>query len=483
MKVPATWRSILALGLIITGFFLNLNWLWAILFLLWVIPDFFSGITFLMEPIPRKEHPILYWAILGTWLFLSGYMLVDVFLPNQLPTTWRSTAVYAAVEEGEYIFTAPNDSLQWQENDTLFYKEHLSPAFDVVGITALTTTENNAMDSVVASLWERLEKEEILTKIPHVLDKHIYVIQSDFDVVKKGYFQVTLGCKVGMISDLPEGLTAVKVQASKYAVIELDQQPLEQLMTTWYTIAWSDLPETKLNNVEVYYLDDNYEKINKIDVWIALPTSKAALVELSRSTPVTQPTENSSTAPLVTTEKVGTPYNAPAFDDDKNQTTAAVESVAKSDYPVVQHKALTVVGLQTVVDYTHEKTLSQATEQLWTQFFSKNYAKHIKSVQDYEKLYLTYTNYKENTVVLTLGYATTATATFRPNKGLHKVQIASNDFHRFITNKSTTSANEKEWNTLMEVLQYRSEESSDFEVYTFDKQYNITDAQMWIGAK
>jgi|GEM_PF-1237666 len=482
MKLPTTWRSILALGLIIAGFFLNLNWLWAILFLIWVIPDFFSGITFLMEPIPRKEHPFLYWAVLGTWLFLAGYMLVDSFAPNQLPTTWRSTS-YTTVANGQYSFTTSMDSAQMPTNDTLFYKEYLSPAFNIVGITALTTTENNEMDSVVTGLWKRLEQEDILTQIPNVIDKHIYVIQSDFDAVKKGYFQVTLGCRVGDISNLPEGLTAVSVDASKYAVIELDQQPLEQLMTTWYTIAWSDLPETKRNNVEVYHLDDNYEQINKIDVWVALPTSKAELVELSRSTPAVTTIENTPSTPLVSTQKIAAPYHAPTVVKHETSTTEMVEKWAKSQYPVVPHKALTIVGLQATVDYTDEKALNKATENLWKQFFSKNYAKHINEIQDYEKLYVTYTNYKENSVLLTLGYATAPNAIFRPNKGLKKVQLAANDFHRFKTDKSTSSTNEKEWNTLMEVLQYRSAESSDFEVYTFDKQYNITDAQMWIGAK
>lgn len=84
------WRSILLLGLIVLSIVTAATWLWSIILLFMVIPDLFSGKTYLAEPISRKETPVLYWAIIATWLFIAAYLLLDRFSPDLLPETWRS---------------------------------------------------------------------------------------------------------------------------------------------------------------------------------------------------------------------------------------------------------------------------------------------------------------------------------------------------------------------------------------------------------
>jgi hypothetical protein len=73
------WRSVLGLLLVYIAVFLNWQWLWGVLFLFWIIPDFFTGETSFIEPIERQENPILYWTILLTWLVLSLYLLATLF--------------------------------------------------------------------------------------------------------------------------------------------------------------------------------------------------------------------------------------------------------------------------------------------------------------------------------------------------------------------------------------------------------------------
>ena len=72
---PFKWRAILGLLLVITAVFLEADWVWGLLFLLWVIPDIRSGVTYFFEPIERYRHPILYWLIIGTWIVLSVWTL------------------------------------------------------------------------------------------------------------------------------------------------------------------------------------------------------------------------------------------------------------------------------------------------------------------------------------------------------------------------------------------------------------------------
>lgn len=65
------WRSILGLIMVYVAVWFNLSWVWGILFLLWVFPDISAGVTYFMEPIYRKENPVLYWVIVISWILLS----------------------------------------------------------------------------------------------------------------------------------------------------------------------------------------------------------------------------------------------------------------------------------------------------------------------------------------------------------------------------------------------------------------------------
>lgn len=70
------WRSLVGLVVVYFAIIFEADWLWGALFLIWVIPDLKSGTTYFMERITRRDNPILYWAIMITWLVLSVYILI-----------------------------------------------------------------------------------------------------------------------------------------------------------------------------------------------------------------------------------------------------------------------------------------------------------------------------------------------------------------------------------------------------------------------
>ncbi|MEQ6123753.1 hypothetical protein AAON49_06090 [Pseudotenacibaculum sp. MALMAid0570] len=75
MKKVSKWRTVVALALMYTAIFMSWEWIWGILFLYWVIPDIFSGVTYFIEPIFKRENPTLYWVIIITWIVLAFYSL------------------------------------------------------------------------------------------------------------------------------------------------------------------------------------------------------------------------------------------------------------------------------------------------------------------------------------------------------------------------------------------------------------------------
>jgi len=76
------WRTILGLFCVYIAMWFNWQWAWGILFLLWVIPDMITGVTYFMEPIEKKEHPILYWMIIFSWILMSLYSIASLFFPE-----------------------------------------------------------------------------------------------------------------------------------------------------------------------------------------------------------------------------------------------------------------------------------------------------------------------------------------------------------------------------------------------------------------
>lgn len=73
------WRALGALALIWVASALNLQWLWGVLFLWFMLPDLRLGYTYLAEPVGRRENPITYWAIVGSFAALSLLMIATPF--------------------------------------------------------------------------------------------------------------------------------------------------------------------------------------------------------------------------------------------------------------------------------------------------------------------------------------------------------------------------------------------------------------------
>ena len=73
------WRALLALVLIYIAVLFDLQWVWGLLFLSWLIPDIISGEIHLVEQVRRDRNPIVYWLTIGTWFWMSVYLLLTPF--------------------------------------------------------------------------------------------------------------------------------------------------------------------------------------------------------------------------------------------------------------------------------------------------------------------------------------------------------------------------------------------------------------------
>lgn len=79
---PTTWRAWLGLLCIWLAVYFDVQAFWGVLFLVWTWPTIRNARADFVDAVPRKEHPLLYWTLVSTWVVLSLWLiladLVDV---------------------------------------------------------------------------------------------------------------------------------------------------------------------------------------------------------------------------------------------------------------------------------------------------------------------------------------------------------------------------------------------------------------------
>ena len=72
----ASWPTIVAIPILLLASYLEWYWVWGALFVYWAVPAALSGEVFLVEPIERSTHPILFWIITAMWLGFGVWTIV-----------------------------------------------------------------------------------------------------------------------------------------------------------------------------------------------------------------------------------------------------------------------------------------------------------------------------------------------------------------------------------------------------------------------
>ena len=61
---------------------LNWYWMWGMFFLYWAIAGIVLREAFVVQPVTRHEHPVLFWIISGAWLVLAALTIYyDLIAP------------------------------------------------------------------------------------------------------------------------------------------------------------------------------------------------------------------------------------------------------------------------------------------------------------------------------------------------------------------------------------------------------------------
>ncbi|HEX4065343.1 MAG TPA: GyrI-like domain-containing protein [Acidobacteriaceae bacterium] len=144
-------------------------------------------------------------------------------------------------------------------------KDDQQDSFTVVGLTVRT---NNAAEmggqGKIPELWQGAMNGGQLQQIPNQAGDGFVVVYSDYASDNTGDYNYTLGVRVSSADKVPAGFVVRKIQAGKYAVIQSETGPPEQVIPAlWQHI--NALTPQQLGGTRAYQTD--FETYPNITDW------------------------------------------------------------------------------------------------------------------------------------------------------------------------------------------------------------------------
>lgn len=144
-------------------------------------------------------------------------------------------------------------------------------AFNLIGISIRTTNEKGQSAQDIRELWSRFFAESILEKIPHKINSEIYSVYTDYEGDHMKPYQITLGCKVNSLENIPQGMVGKKIASGNYKKFEAKGN-LNQgaIFDAWSQIWEENLDRTYVADYEIYGEKAQNPEDAEVDIFIAV---------------------------------------------------------------------------------------------------------------------------------------------------------------------------------------------------------------------
>jgi len=128
-------------------------------------------------------------------------------------------------------------------------------SFTVIGLTVRTNNEAEAGgQGKIPELWQNAMMGGQLDQIPNRVGEGFTVVYSDYATDASGDYNYTLGVRVSSADKIPDGMVKRVIPAGKYAVVQSDQGPPQQVIPAlWQRVA--RMTPQELGGVRAYQTD------------------------------------------------------------------------------------------------------------------------------------------------------------------------------------------------------------------------------------
>lgn len=116
------------------------------------------------------------------------------------------------------------------------YKIIEREGFKLIGIGCRTKNADGFAMKDIGQLWQRFFAEGIVGKIPNKVDGNIYGVYTNYENGHDGMYTAMVACKVSSTEEVPEGMMALEVAASRYAEYTVRGKMPDTVVQTWEQI-------------------------------------------------------------------------------------------------------------------------------------------------------------------------------------------------------------------------------------------------------
>lgn len=143
--------------------------------------------------------------------------------------------------------------------------------FKVIGIAVRTTNENNQAAQDIPVLWEKLMNEGIVNAIPNKIDTTIYSLYTDYEKDHTKPYTTILGCKVGNLDHIPEGMVGKSFEGGNYIKFTAKGNLADNLVINEWIKIWNmDLGRIFTVDFETYGEKALNPSEAEVDIFIAV---------------------------------------------------------------------------------------------------------------------------------------------------------------------------------------------------------------------
>ena len=169
-----------------------------------------------------KIHPIATILSLGAAVILAFCVLIEA--------NAQTASSAASAAQTEAARTEPTQT------------ENVS-AFQVIGVAVRTTNaKESSGNGEIPKLWQRVMQEDMIDKNPNRADQHLVVVNTNYASDQNGEYDYIVGSRVTSAKDVPAGFVAVSVPAGKYAVVESEKGPPQEILPKVWRRIWAMSP-------------------------------------------------------------------------------------------------------------------------------------------------------------------------------------------------------------------------------------------------
>ncbi len=143
--------------------------------------------------------------------------------------------------------------------------------FNVIGISIRTTNENGQALQDIPALWNKFMTGEIAKQIPNKIDDSVYCIYTEYEKDHTRPYTTILGCKVGNLDTIPNGMVGKTFEEATYAKRTVKGNILQGLVFNEWTKIWSsDIDRAYTADFEVYDERTQDPANAEVDIFVAI---------------------------------------------------------------------------------------------------------------------------------------------------------------------------------------------------------------------